>query len=211
MTDAAKTTETGTGLKLAIDFGPLLAFFIANSLAGVFTATAAFMAATAVAMLVSKMKMGRVSPMLWLSGVMVLGFGGLTLWLHNETFIKVKPTIVYVMFASILFFGLISGKPTLKIVLETAYPGLDEAGWHKLTRNWGLFFIAMALLNEAVWRTQSTDFWIAFKLWGVVPLSLVFAMAQAPILLKHGLKLRSEEHTSELQSLMRISYAVFCL
>src|SRR3546814_11128519 len=113
------------------------------------------MAATAVAMLVSKMRMGRVSPLLWLSGVMLLGFGGLTLWLHNETFIKVKPTIVYVMFASILFFGLISGKPTLKIVLETAYPGLDEAGWHKLTRNWGLFFIAMALLNEEVWRTQS--------------------------------------------------------
>ena len=193
MTDAAKTTETGTGLKLAIDFGPLLAFFIANSLAGVFTATAAFMAATAVAMLVSKMKMGRVSPMLWLSGVMVLGFGGLTLWLHNETFIKVKPTIVYVMFASIIFFGLISGKPTLKIVLETAYPGLDEAGWHKLTRNWGLFFIAMALLNEAVWRTQSTDFWIAFKLWGVVPLSQVFAMAQAPILMKHGMKLDKAE------------------
>ena len=193
MTDAAKTTETGTGLKLAIDFGPLLAFFIANSLAGVFTATAAFMAATAVTMLVSKMKMGRVSPMLWLSGLMVLAFGGLTLWLHNETFIKVKPTIVYVMFASILFFGLISGKPTLKIVLETAYPGLDEAGWHKLTRNWGLFFIAMALLNEAVWRTQSTDFWIAFKLWGVVPLSLVFAMAQAPILMKHGMKLDKAE------------------
>lgn len=193
MTDAAKTTEPGTGLKLAIDFGPLLVFFIANSLSGVFTATAAFMAATAIAMLVSKMKTGRVSPMLWLSGAMVLGFGGLTLWLHDETFIKVKPTIVYVMFASILFFGLISGKPTLKIVLETAYPGLDEAGWHKLTRNWGLFFIAMALLNEAVWRTQSTDFWIAFKLWGVVPLSLVFAMAQAPILMKHGMKLDKAE------------------
>src|SRR3546814_15862967 len=88
-------------------------------------------------------------------------------------FIKVKPTIVYVMFASILFFGLISGKPTLKIVLETAYPGLDEAGWHKLTRNWGLCFIAMALLNEAVWRTQSTDFCIAFTPWAVVPLSRV--------------------------------------
>src|SRR3546814_7133562 len=127
MTDAAKTTESGTGLKLGIGVGPLLAFFIANSLAGVFTATAAFMAATAVAMLVSKMKMGRVSPMLWLSGVMVLGFGGLTLWLHNETFIKVKPTIVYVMFASILFFGLISGKPTLKIVLETAI-GREASG-----------------------------------------------------------------------------------
>src|SRR3546814_16955373 len=101
----------------------------------------------------------------------------------------VMSIFVYVMFAPILFFGLISGKPTVKIVLVTAYPGLDEAGWHKLTRNWGLFFIAMALLNEAVWRTQSTDFWIAFKLWGVVPLSLVFAMAQATRLRKHGMKL----------------------
>src|SRR3546814_19982217 len=122
MTEAAKPTETGTGLTLAIDFGPLLSFFIANSLAGVFTATAAFMAATAVAMLVSKLKMGRVSPMLWLSGVMVLGFGGLPLWLHNETFITVKPTIVYVLFASILLFGLPSGKPHLTILLHTPPP-----------------------------------------------------------------------------------------
>lgn len=186
--EAGKKSEPGAGLKLAIDFGPLLIFFLANSYKGVFAATAAFMLATAVAMLVSKLKVGKVSPMLWLSGMMVLGFGGLTLWLHDETFIKLKPTIVYLMFASILFFGLITGRPTLKIVLETAYPGLDDAGWHKLTRNWGLFFIAMALLNEAVWRTQTTDFWVAFKLWGVIPLSLVFAMAQAPILMKHGMK-----------------------
>lgn len=191
--EAASKREPGTGMKLAIDFGPLLVFFIANSVRGVFTATAAFMLATAAAMIISKIKLGRVSPMLWLSGVMVLGFGGLTLWLHDETFIKLKPTIVYVMFASILFFGLVTGRPTLRIVLETAYPGLDDAGWHKLTRNWGLFFIAMAILNELVWRTQTTDFWVAFKLWGVTPLSLVFAMAQAPILMKHGVKIEKPE------------------
>src|SRR3546814_18180314 len=98
MTDAAKTTETGTGLKLAIDFGPLLAFFIANSLAGVFTATAAFLAATAVALLVSKMKMGRVSPMLWLSGVMVPGFGGLTQGLYKRPFLQCKPTNTQFLF-----------------------------------------------------------------------------------------------------------------
>lgn len=188
-----KKNELGTGLKLAIDFGPLLIFFIANSLAGVFAATAAFMCATAAAMVLSKIKAGKVSPMLWLSGVMVLGFGGLTLYLHDESFIKLKPTIVYIMFASILFFGLFTGRPTLKIVLETAYPGLDDTGWHKLTRNWGFFFIAMAVLNEIVWRTQTTDFWVAFKLWGVTPLSLVFAMAQAPILMKHGVNLDKTE------------------
>lgn len=194
--DQGSTTtsrEPGVGLKLLIDFGPLLVFFAANALWGVFSATAAFMLATAAAMLVSKIKAGRVSPMLWLSGVMVLGFGGLTLWLHDETFIKIKPTIVYSMFAAILFFGLYTGKPTLKLVLETAYPGLDNAGWHKLTRNWGFFFITMAVLNEAVWRTQTTDFWVAFKLWGVTPLSIAFAMAQAPILMKHGMKLQKAD------------------
>lgn len=184
----ARKSETSVGLKLAIDFGPLLVFFIVNSLSGVYTATGAFMIATATAMVISKLKTGRVSPMLWLSGVMVLGFGGLTLWLRDDTFIKLKPTIVYCMFAAILFFGLFTGRPTLKLVLETAYPDLDETGWHKLTRNWGVFFIGMAILNEAVWRTQTTDFWVAFKLWGAVPLSLLFAMAQAPILMKHGVK-----------------------
>lgn len=185
---AATKNESGIGVKLAIDFGPLLVFFIINGLSGVYTATAAFMIATAVAMLISKMKTGKISPMLWLSGIMVLGFGALTLWLRDDTFIKMKPTIVYTMFAAILFFGLFTGRPTLRIVLETAYPDLDDAGWHKLTRNWGLFFIVMAILNEAVWRTQTTGFWISFKLWGAAPLSLLFAMAQTPILMKHGVK-----------------------
>lgn len=191
--DQPQAKPMGSGLKLAIDFGPLLVFFIVNSMKGVFAGTAAFMIATLIAMIVSRFKTGKISPMLWLSGVLVVGFGGLTLWLHDETFIKLKPTIVYSMFAIILFGGMATGRPTLKIVLETAYPGLDEAGWHKLSRNWGVFFIAMALLNELVWRTQSTDFWVAFKLWGVIPLSLIFAMAQTPLLLKHGMKIDKAE------------------
>jgi len=178
----------GALFRLGLDFGPLLIFFLINSRMGVFAATAAFMLATAVAMLLSRIKLGRISPMLWLSGLMVLGFGGLTLYFHNENFIKIKPTIIYSMFAIILFFGLYTGRPTLQLVMETAYPRLDDAGWRKLTRNWGLFFLAMAILNECIWRTQSTSTWIAFKLWGVLPLSLIFAMAQAPILMKHGAK-----------------------
>ena len=181
------------GIKLAVDFGPLVVFFLVNSLSGglaiqrVLAATAAFMAATAVAMLVSRWKLGHVSPMLWMSGALVLVFGGLTLWFHDETFIKVKPTIVYAMFASILGFGLATGRPLLKMLLESAYPGLSEAGWRRLTINWTIFFAFMAVLNEIVWRTTTWDFWVGFKLWGAVPLTLLFAVANIPMLLRHGL------------------------
>ena len=175
-----------TSVKLAIDFGPLLIFFVANSLGGIFVATASFMLATAIAMLVSKLKAGTISPMLWFTGIVVLVFGAATLYLHDESFIKLKPTIIYSMFASILFFGMATGRPMLKLVLESAYPALDDDGWRKLTRNWALFFTAMAILNEAVWRSVSTDTWVQFKVWGVTTLSLVFALAQAPILMRHG-------------------------
>lgn len=199
MTDAVPTPppaaprEAGAGFRLGIDFGPLLTFFLVNWASGIFAATAAFMLATAVAMLVSRWKLGRISPMLWFSGGLVLVFGGLTLWLHSETFIKLKPTMVYSMFAAVLFFGLWTGRPTLKLVLATAYPGIDELGWRKLTRNWAWFFVGMAVLNELVWRNVSTDSWVAFKVWGVMPLSILFALAQTPILMRHGLK--SEEDT----------------
>src|SRR5690606_30931510 len=129
-------------------------------------ATSAFMIATVAAMLISWMKAGRISPMLWITGALVVVFGGLTVWFHDETFIKVKPTIVYTMFAVILGYGLATGRPLLRMLLESAYPGLDDIGWRKLTVNWALFFVGMAVLNEAVWRTQSWDFWVAFKLWG---------------------------------------------
>ena len=185
--------EPQGGAKLLIDVGPLLVFFAVNFFASVppalkiFVATGAFMAAMVAAMLYSALKFRHISPMLWFSGVLVVVMGGVTLWLHDETFIKMKPTIYYVFVSALLGFGLIADKPLLKRVLGTAYPGLDEEGWRKLTRNWAIFFLFLAALNEAVWRNSSTDFWVGFKLWGAIPLTFLFAAANSPRLLKHGL------------------------
>ena len=179
--------EPGTGGRLLIDLGPLLVFFVVNYLGGIFAATGAFMAAMMAAMIVSQVRYKHISPLLWFSGVMVLFMGGITLWLHNETFIKMKPTLYYVLVAAILAFGLMTGRPLLKAVLGGSYPGLDDSGWRKLTRNWALFFAFMAALNEAVWRNSTTDFWVGFKLWGAIPLTFLFALANVPMLLKHGL------------------------
>ncbi len=183
---------------MLIDFGPLAIFFLVNTfgpgpqLARVLAATAAFMVAIFIAMGLSLWKTKHISPMLWISGVLVLVFGGLTLWFHDETFIKVKPTIVYTMFAVVLTYGVIAGKPLLQMLLESAYPGLTAKGWRLLTINWAVFFAAMAILNEIVWRTQSWDFWVGFKLWGVVPLTLLFAAGNIPMLLRHGLSTDGE-------------------
>ena len=189
--------QSGSGSQLLVDVGPLLVFFAANFFAPVpsalkiFVATGAFMAAMVAAMIYSALRFGKISPMLWFSGVLVVVMGGVTLWLHDETFIKMKPTIYYIFVSALLGFGLIADKPLLKQVLGTAYPGLDEEGWRKLTRNWAIFFLFLAALNEAVWRNSSTDFWIGFKLWGAIPLTFLFAAANIPMLLKHGLN--SEE------------------
>lgn len=194
MTNPAPAKEAlSPGLRMAIDFGPLATFFAANALAPepklmkVLVATTAFVIATVIAMILSWAKSGRVSPMLWISGGLVVVFGGLTLWFRDQTFIQVKPTIVYAMFAIILTYGLVSGRPLLKMLLETAYPGLNDTGWRKLTINWAIFFAGMAALNEIVWRTQSWDFWVGFKLWGAIPMTILFAMANIPMLMKHGL------------------------
>lgn len=193
-------TETGVRnplsplARMAIDFGPLIVFFAVNNLsrglelARLLYATAAFMAATGIAMAFSWARTRHISPMLWISGALVLVFGGLTLYFQNETFIKVKPTLVYLIFSVVLAYGLATGRPLLKMLLESAYPGLNERGWRQLTINWALFFVGMALLNEVVWRTQSTDFWVSFKLFGAIPLTLVFAAANIPMLLKNGLQ-----------------------
>jgi intracellular septation protein len=117
----------------------------------------------------------------------VILLGGLTIWLQNETFIKMKPTVYYVLVASLLGFGLATGRPLLQRVLGGTYPGLDERGWVKLTRNWALFFAFMAVLNELVWRNSSTSFWVGFKLWGALPLTFLFAALNIPMLLRHGL------------------------
>jgi len=190
MNDTIKR-EISPGLRLALDLGPLLIFFAAFYFTGknVFLATGMFMAATAFAMIVSVMKTGKVSAMLLFSGVMVLGFGGLTIWLHDESFIKVKPTLYYLMVAGILFFGLWTRKPTLKLVLGHAYPGLSERGWTLLSRNWAIFFLVLAASNELIWRTMSTEFWLGYKLWGALPATILFALANLPMLNRHGLNL----------------------
>jgi intracellular septation protein len=188
VSEAAKN-EPSTGAKLLIDLGPLLVFFAVNAWRGIFSATVAFMVAIAAAMLVSKIKYRHISPLLWFSGVMVLVLGGVTIWLHDERFIKIKPTIYYSLVAFILLFGLATGRNLLKLVLGTAYPGLSERGWQLLTRNWIVFFLVMAVANEAVWRTTSTDFWVGFKLWFFLPAVFLFALANVPMLMRHGLAL----------------------
>ena len=189
---ASKPEPQGAG-KLLIDLGPLLVFFLANFLAPVpsvlkiFVATAAFMIAMVAAMLFSAIRYHRISPLLWFSGVMVVILGGLTIWLHNEAFIKMKPTLYYALVSGLLWFGLATDRPLLQRVLGSTYPGLDERGWAKLTRNWAIFFACMAVLNEAVWRNSSTNFCIGFKIWGALPLTFLFAAANIPMLLRHGL------------------------
>ncbi len=189
------------GFRLALDYGPLIVFFAVNfltpgaAIARIIAATAAFMLAMVVALALSWFRTGRISPMLLISAVLVLVFGGLTIYFHDERFIKMKPTFVYATFAAVLGFGLATGRPLLQSLLETAYPGLDAEGWRKLTRNWTIFFIGMAVLNELVWRHSSTDFWVGFKLWGAIPLTLLFAFANIPMLLKHGLQATSAPDT----------------
>ncbi len=175
-------------LKLAIDLGPLLIFFAANKFGGVFVATGAFMAATAVAMAISWVRTRHIPVMLLFTGVIVLVFGGLTLWLQDETFIKLKPTLIYGIFAGILFFGLVRGRSYLKLVMGSAMPAMDDAGWRKLTRNWALFFLVLMGANEVARQILTTDQWVNFKVWGVTAATLVFALAQAPLLARHALK-----------------------
>jgi intracellular septation protein len=189
---SAKSEPQG-GAKLLIDLGPLLVFFLANffapvpALMKIFVATGAFMLAMVVAMIFSALRYRRISPLLWFSGVMVVILGGLTIWLHDRTFIQMKPTIYYALVSGLLIFGLLTDRPLLQRVLGSTYPGLDQDGWNKLTRNWAIFFAFMAVLNEAVWRNSSWNFWLGFKIWGALPLTFLFAAANIPMLLKHGL------------------------
>ncbi len=192
-------------VKIALDIGPLILFFFANARpalfepllrpiipaavatgdrAGIFVATAVFMVAILVALGVSYALTRRLPMMAMVSAVVVLIFGGLTLVLQDELFIKLKPTIIYLLFAGVLLGGLAFGKPLLALVFDQMFH-LTAEGWRKLTVRWALFFLFLAALNEIVWRTQSTDFWVAFKAFGVLPLTFLFAMLQYPLLTKH--------------------------
>jgi intracellular septation protein len=173
--------------KVALDFGPLVLFFVANSRGGIFVATATFMVAVIAALAVQYVLVRRIPIVPLVTAGIVLVFGTLTLWLHDETFIKVKPTIIYAMFAAILFAGLITGRPLFALVLDGAFH-LTDAGWKKLTWRWGVFFLALAVLNEIVWRSVSTDAWVAFKTFGFVPLTVIFALAQTPVFRRYAAK-----------------------
>ncbi len=171
-------------LKLVLDIGPLVLFFAANARFGIFTATASFMAAVLIALAVAYAKTRRIEVMPLVTAIIVFIFGGLTLILHNDTFIKLKPTIIYVLFGGTLIGGLAFGKSFLGILFDSVFDLTDE-GWRKLTWRWAFFFFALAVLNEIVWRNFSTDVWVSFKLFGVVPLTFLFGALQYPLLTKY--------------------------
>ncbi len=174
-------------IKLLVELGPLVVFFVGNSRFGIFAGTGAFMVATLIALAVSRALLGRIPTMPLVSGFFVLVFGGLTLWLQDDQFIKLKPTIVNGLFAAILFAGLAANKSLLKIVFGDVFR-LTEEGWRQLTFRWGLFFVALALVNEIVWRSFSTDFWVSFKVFGIMPITMAFAIAQMGLLKRHELR-----------------------
>ena len=171
-------------IKLVVELGPLMVFFIVNSRFGIFAGTGAFMVATVIALGASRALLGRIATMPLVTGVFVLVFGGLTLWLQDDHFIKIKPTIVNGLFAAILIAGLISGRLFLKIVFGDVMR-LSEEGWRILTLRWALFFVFLAILNEVIWRFFSTDTWVAFKVFGIMPITFVFALAQIGLLKKY--------------------------
>ncbi len=183
-------------LKLVLELGPLVVFFLANAYAerfGVtadqklFVATGVFILATVVALSIHYALMRRLPIMPLVSGVVVVVFGGLTLLLQDKTFIMMKPTIVNTLFGMVLLGGLIFNKSLLSVVLDSMF-ALTEEGWRKLTFRWGLFFFLLAILNEVVWRTQTEDFWVSFKVFGIMPLTVIFALSQTPLLMRHERK-----------------------
>ncbi len=197
-------------LNVLVDYGPILVFFLVyklyspgesepvSEILAVIRGTAAFIVAAVIALAVSKWRLGRVSPMLWLSTGLIVGFGALTIYFRDERFIQFKPTLIYGLFALALLAGWWRGKAVLKWLLEAAFEGLDEAGWLKLSRNWGVFFVFLAGLNEVLrWQLSFGD-WLWAKLWVFLPLSFLFTFTQIPMLLKHGLAaegLDEEEQT----------------
>lgn len=197
-------------LNVAVDYGPLLVFFLvykyyapeeANDMTGeifaVIRGTVSFIVAAVIALAVSKWRLGKVSPMLMLSTALIVGFGALTIYFQDERFIQWKPTIVYAIFAVVLLVGYAKGKSLLKVLLEAAFDGLSDEGWLKLSRNWGVFFIVLGLINTALIYTVDFESWLAAKLWLFLPLTFIFTFTQVPMLMRHGLDVGEEEKAVE--------------
>jgi len=189
-----KRPKQKPAIKLALEMGPLVLFFLTNAKFGIFIATGVLMAGVVAALAASWLLTRHVPIMPLVTAVAVLVFGGLTFIFQDELFIKMKPTIVNTIFGSVLLIALAMGKPLLPVVLDSVMR-LTETGWKILTLRWGLFFFLLAGLNEVVWRTQTTDFWVSFKVFGTMPITVVFALAQIPVMMKYELKDEDEpEH-----------------
>ena len=186
MEEAQQNTEANPPLaKLVLDLGPLIAFFAVNAFYGIFAATAVFMVTISAALIATRVIYGELAAMPIVTAVFVLFFGGLTLYLQDETFIKMKPTAVYLLFAGLLLAGLALNRTFLKLLMGEVF-SLTQEGWLKLTYRWVVFFVAMAILNEIVWRNFSTDTWVNFKVFGFLPLTLLFAGQQFRLLQKYS-------------------------
>ena len=199
MSEKATKGAGSSWLNVAVDYGPLLVFFLTyryfapdgedmvGEVFAVVRGTIAFIFAAVIALAVSKLRLGKVSPMLMISTALIVGFGALTIFFQDPFWIQIKPTAIYALFAAALLIGFWQGKALLKWALETAFEGVDDAGWLKLSRNWGLFFVALGVLNEVLRQTLSFESWLAAKLWVFLPLSFLFTFTQVPMLLRHGL------------------------
>ncbi|MEL7188987.1 MAG: inner membrane-spanning protein YciB [Pseudomonadota bacterium] len=208
MSDAEQVPEKKKGsgwLNVLIDYGPLLVFLgvyrwnapedpnPAGELTAIIYGTGAFMVAAIIALVSSKTLLGKISPMLWFSTALIVGFGALTIFFGDPVFVQLKPTIIYTVFGIALLAGFFMGRPLLKILLEAAFEGLSNEGWLKLSRNWGVFFLFLAGLNEGLRAFMTFEGWLWAKLWVFMPLSLLFTFTQIPMLLKHGLDVGGDE------------------
>ena len=206
---ANKKSAGSSWLSVAVDYGPLIVFLAvyrlnapeqpnaAGELLAIMYGTGAFMVAAVAALLISKLRLGKISPMLWFSTALIVGFGALTIFFGDPRFVQMKPTIIYTGFGVALLVGFFMGRALLKILLEAAFEGVDEQGWLKLSRNWGVFFLLLAALNEVLVAKMTFEGWLWAKLWVFMPLSFLFTFTQIPLLLKHGLSIEGDEEDAQ--------------
>ncbi|UYV14486.1 inner membrane-spanning protein YciB [Porphyrobacter sp. ULC335] len=205
MSESETKKAASSWISVAVDYGPLLVFLgvyrwqspadpsPVGELSAIIAGTAAFMVAAIAALVISKWRLGKVSPMLWFSTALIVGFGSLTIFFGDPTFVQLKPTIIYACFGVALLGGFFAGKALLRILLEAAFEGLNETGWLKLSRNWGVFFLFLAGLNEVLRAQMDFEGWLWAKIWVFLPLTFLFTFSQIPMLLKHGLSFEDRD------------------